>query len=179
MIYSARVPAASRVIESPVGPLLLVARDGGLSELWMTPFAVPDEGAGAAGPDVEVLDATERQLAGYFDGRLTEFDVPLVLEGTDFQRRVWDELVRIPFGQRISYGELARRVERPGSARAVGLANGRNPVSIIVPCHRVVGSDGRLTGYGGGLDRKAWLLDHEARQGPGQLALGLEVSAPG
>ncbi|HYW29832.1 MAG TPA: methylated-DNA--[protein]-cysteine S-methyltransferase [Gaiellales bacterium] len=172
------MPAASRVIDSPVGPLLLVARGGALAELLMTPFAVPEDDAAQAG-DAAVLDAAERQLGDYFDGRLTAFDVPLSLEGTDFQRLVWDELVKIPFGERISYGELARRVGRPGSARAVGLANGRNPVSIIVPCHRVVGSDGTLTGYGGGLDRKAWLLDHEARQGPGQLALGLEASVPG
>ena len=168
---------ASRVIESPVGPLLLVARDGAIAELLMTPFAVPD-GELAADADAAVLDAAERQLAGYFSGSLTAFELPLDLEGTAFQRLVWDELQRIPFGERISYGELARRVGRPGSARAVGLANGRNPVSIIVPCHRVVGSDGTLTGYGGGLDRKAWLLDHKAQQGPGQLALGLEASAP-
>jgi methylated-DNA-[protein]-cysteine S-methyltransferase len=174
-----RVSAASRVIESPVGPLLLVARDGALAQLWMTPFAMPKDDGPAQPADADVLDAAERQLGEYFDGRLTAFDLPLSLDGTDFQRSVWDELVRIPFGERISYGELARRVGRPGSARAVGLANGRNPVSIIVPCHRVVGSDGTLTGYGGGLDRKAWLLDHEARQGPGQLALGLEASVPG
>jgi methylated-DNA-[protein]-cysteine S-methyltransferase len=173
------VSAASRVIESPVGPLLLVARDGALAELWMTPFALPQDDEPAQPADADVLDAAERQLGEYFDGRLTAFDLPLSLDGTDFQRSVWGELVKIPFGERISYGELARRVGRPGSARAVGLANGRNPVSIIVPCHRVVGSDGTLTGYGGGLDRKAWLLDHEARQGPGQLALGLEASVPG
>jgi methylated-DNA-[protein]-cysteine S-methyltransferase len=174
-----RVSAASRVIESPVGPLLLVARDGGLGELCMTPFALPEDHELAQPADADVLDAAERQLGEYFEGRLTAFDIPLSLDGTDFQRSVWGELVKIPFGERISYGELARRVGRPGSARAVGLANGRNPVSIIVPCHRVVGSDGTLTGYGGGLDRKAWLLDHEARQGPGQLALGLEASLPG
>jgi methylated-DNA-[protein]-cysteine S-methyltransferase len=174
-----RVSAASRVIESPVGPLLLVARDGGLGELCMTPFALPEDDELAKPADADVLDAAERQLGEYFEGRLTAFDIPLSLDGTDFQRSVWGELVKIPFGERISYGELARRVGRPGSARAVGLANGRNPVSIIVPCHRVVGSDGTLTGYGGGLDRKAWLLDHEARQGPGQLALGLEASLPG
>lgn len=168
----------SRVIESPLGPLLLVARGGALAQLWMTPFAVPDDEAPSE-RDAALLDDAERQLAEYFAGRRTAFDLPLALEGTDFQRRVWDELVEIPFGERTSYGELARRVGRPGSARAVGLANGRNPVSIVVPCHRVVGSDGTLTGYGGGLDRKAWLLDHEARQGPGQLALGLEASAPG
>lgn len=159
-----------RVIESPVGPLLLVSRDGALAQLWMTPFPLP-EGARPADEDAAVLDAAERQLTEYFGGRRTAFDLPLALEGTAFQRLVWDELLAIPFGERISYGELARRVGRPGSARAVGLANGRNPVSIIVPCHRVVGSDGTLTGYGGGLDRKAWLLDHEARNGPGQLAL--------
>ena len=174
-----RVSAASRVIDSPVGPLLLVARDGALAQLWMTPFAVPGGDEPAQRADAAVLDDAEQQLGKYFDRRLRAFDVPLLLDGTDFQRCVWDELVKIPFGERISYGELARRVGRPGSARAVGLANGRNPVSIIVPCHRVVGSDGTLTGYGGGLDRKAWLLDHEARQGPGQLALGLEASLPG
>jgi methylated-DNA-[protein]-cysteine S-methyltransferase len=170
------VPVASRVIESPLGPLLLVGRDGVLTQLWMTPFPVPDD-APADARDAGVLDETARQLDAYFAGDLTAFDVPLELDGTTFQRRVWDELLRIPFGERISYGELARRVGRPGSARAVGLANGRNPVSIIVPCHRVVGSDGRLTGYGGGLDRKAWLLDHEGRQGRGQLALGIGASA--
>jgi methylated-DNA-[protein]-cysteine S-methyltransferase len=176
MIYSPVVPAASRVIDSPVGPLLLVARDGALAELLMTPFAVPDD-VPESEADAAVLDAAERQLDEYFDGRLTAFDLPLALDGTSFQQRVWEELCRIPFGERVSYGELARRLGRPGSARAVGLANGRNPVSIIVPCHRVVGSDGRLTGYGGGLDRKAWLLDHEARRGPGQLALGVEATA--
>jgi methylated-DNA-[protein]-cysteine S-methyltransferase len=93
------------------------------------------------------------------------------MAGTPFQQRVWQELCEIPYGETISYGELARRVGKPGSARAVGLANGRNPVAIIVPCHRVIGSNGKLTGYGGGLDRKAWLLDHEAGHGPGQLAL--------
>ncbi len=172
------VPAASRVIDSPVGPLQLIVRGGALAELLMTPFAVRDDQP-AAGADAAVLDDAERQLGAYFEGRGTAFDLPLALDGTPFQCRVWDELLRIPFGERISYGELARRVGRPGSARAVGLANGRNPVSIIVPCHRVVGRDGRLTGYGGGLDRKAWLLDHEARQGPGQLALGVEASAKG
>jgi methylated-DNA-[protein]-cysteine S-methyltransferase len=170
------VPAASRVIESPLGPLLIVARDGALTQLWMTPFPVREDGQ-ADGRDAAVLEEVTAQLDAYFASELTAFDVPLGLDGTAFQRRVWEELLRIPFGERISYGELARRVERPGSARAVGLANGRNPVSIIVPCHRVVGSDGRLTGYGGGLDRKAWLLDHEARQGPGQLALGIGASA--
>jgi methylated-DNA-[protein]-cysteine S-methyltransferase len=102
------------------------------------------------------------QLKDYFAGGLTRFDVPLELAGTDFQRRVWSELQRIPYGETISYGELARRLGQPAAVRAVGLANGRNPIAIVVPCHRVIGADGSLTGYGGGLERKAWLLDHEA-----------------
>ena len=102
------------------------------------------------------------QLDAYFAGRLTEFDIPVKLDGTEFQRRVWSQLQAIPYGETISYGELARRVGSPKASRAVGLANGRNPVTIIVPCHRVIGSNGKLTGYGGGLDRKTWLLDHEA-----------------
>ena len=101
------------------------------------------------------------QLEAYFAGSRQTFDVPLALAGTDFQRRVWEGLLEIPYGHTMSYGELARRVGRPGASRAVGLANGRNPVAIIVPCHRVIGANGTLTGYGGGLDRKVWLLDHE------------------
>src|SRR5262249_8276001 len=103
----------------------------------------------------------KEQLAAYFAGRLTEFDLPLAMEGTDFQRRVWQELREIPYGVTISYGELAKRVGNPNGSRAVGLANGHNPISIIVPCHRVIGSNGKLTGYGGGLPRKAALLDFE------------------
>jgi methylated-DNA-[protein]-cysteine S-methyltransferase len=103
------------------------------------------------------------QLAAYFAGELTEFDVPLHMVGTDFQRRVWQGLCQIPFGETWSYVELAGKVGNIKACRAVGLANGRNPISIIVPCHRVIGADGTLTGYGGGLDRKAWLLGHERR----------------
>jgi methylated-DNA-[protein]-cysteine S-methyltransferase len=102
------------------------------------------------------------QLEAYFAGELTTFDMPLKLSGTHFQLRVWSELQRIPYGETISYGELARRLGNPAAVRAVGLANGRNPITIVVPCHRVIGADGSLTGYGGGLERKAWLLDHEA-----------------
>jgi methylated-DNA-[protein]-cysteine S-methyltransferase len=102
------------------------------------------------------------QLTSYFDGGLATFDLALSLDGTPFQRRVWQELCAIPYGSAISYAELARRIGKPGASRAVGSANGRNPVSIIVPCHRVIGADGGLGGYGGGLDRKRWLLEHEA-----------------
>ncbi|HEV8071916.1 MAG TPA: methylated-DNA--[protein]-cysteine S-methyltransferase [Planctomycetaceae bacterium] len=105
--------------------------------------------------------AVREQLAEYFAGKRQEFDVPLKLAGTAFQQRVWQELVRIPFGTTISYGELAERVGTPNASRAVGQANGRNPVSIIVPCHRVIGANGKLTGYGGGVDKKQWLLAWE------------------
>jgi methylated-DNA-[protein]-cysteine S-methyltransferase len=101
------------------------------------------------------------QLAEYFAGTRQQFDLPLKLGGTPFQQQVWQELLRIPFGETISYAELAKRIGKPTGARAVGHANGRNPVSIIVPCHRVIGANGTLTGYGGGMDKKKWLLDWE------------------
>jgi methylated-DNA-[protein]-cysteine S-methyltransferase len=103
------------------------------------------------------------QLTEYFAGNLQEFDVRLAPAGTQFQKKVWHELCRIPFGGSISYGELARRIGKPAASRAVGRANGQNPISIIVPCHRVIGANGTLTGYGGGIERKKWLLEHEAR----------------
>lgn len=109
----------------------------------------------------EVFFEARRQLAEYFAGTRTEFDLPLELHGTEFQRRVWQQLQKIPSGQTISYAELARRIGNPAAVRAVGLANGRNPISIIVPCHRVIATNGQLTGYGGGLENKAWLLDWE------------------
>jgi len=161
-------------LDSPIGPLLATARSGALAGLWMAPLPEHDPTPAAESRDRELLERTAEQLDRYFAGTLTVFHLPLDLAGTPFQRRVWDELVRIPFGETISYGELARRVGRPGSARAVGAANGQNPVSIIVPCHRVVGSNGKLTGYGGGLPRKAWLLDHEAAGARGQLAFSPE-----
>jgi methylated-DNA-[protein]-cysteine S-methyltransferase len=102
-----------------------------------------------------------RQLGEYFTGQRRKFDLPLRLHGTEFQQRVWNVLREIPYGVTWSYGELARRIDNPNASRAVGLANGRNPISILVPCHRVIGADGSLTGYGGGLERKRWLLAHE------------------
>ena len=110
--------------------------------------------------DAALLECA-RQLCDYLDGRRRGFDLPLAPEGTPFQRRVWDELRRIPFGETISYSELARRLGDPKLVRAVGVANGRNPISIVIPCHRVIGADGSLVGYGGGLERKRWLLQHE------------------
>ncbi|MFF7362220.1 methylated-DNA--[protein]-cysteine S-methyltransferase [Streptomyces sp. NPDC008125] len=150
------------LLDSPYGPLTLVATDGVLSALYMTDHRhqPPRE---TFGEEVDAGSFAEavRQLGEYFDGTRTEFDLPLHLEGTPFQRTVWAELRRIPYGGTLSYGELAGRLGKPGASRAVGLANGRNPVSIIVPCHRVIGASGGLTGYGGGLDRKQRLLAFE------------------
>jgi methylated-DNA-[protein]-cysteine S-methyltransferase len=112
------------------------------------------------------------QLDAYFAGELVAFDVPLAVHGTEFQKRVWDQLVQIPYGETISYSELARRLGDLKLVRAVGLANGRNPISIIVPCHRVIGADGSLVGYGGGLERKQWLLEHEEVTSGRRLPVG-------
>jgi methylated-DNA-[protein]-cysteine S-methyltransferase len=116
--------------------------------------------------ETPVLKTAREQLRQYFAGELTEFTIPLNMQGTEFQKRVWTLLCEIPHGATWSYGEMAKRLGNPGASRAVGLANGQNPISIIVPCHRVIGSDGSLTGYGGGLPRKKWLLEHEkAKEG--------------
>jgi len=150
-------------VDSPVGPLTLVATDGVLSGLYMTDQrhrpAQESFGPADAGPFGEVVE----QLEEYFARRRTVFDLPLDLRGTPFQRAVWSALLTVPYGRTVSYGELAAALGRPAAARAVGAANGRNPVGIIVPCHRVVGSTGGLTGYGGGVDRKRQLLDFEAQ----------------
>jgi methylated-DNA-[protein]-cysteine S-methyltransferase len=149
------------VVDSPCGPLTLVATDSDLSGLYMADHRhqPPSETFGPRdhGPFAEAV----RQLDAYFAGELTEFDLPLRLAGTPFQQSVWAALLRIPFGRTLSYGELARAMGRPNASRAVGLANGRNPVSIIVPCHRVIGANGDLTGYGGGMLRKRQLLEFE------------------
>jgi methylated-DNA-[protein]-cysteine S-methyltransferase len=157
------------VTDSPVGPLTLVADDGLLCGLYMDrqrhrpapeTFGVPDPAA--FGPAIE-------QLTAYFAGELTDFRLQLAPEGTDFQRRVWSGLRDIPYGATFTYGQLAQHIGRPTASRAVGLANGKNPLGIIIPCHRVIGSDGSMTGYGGGLDRKRFLLSLEQTGGGGQL----------
>jgi methylated-DNA-[protein]-cysteine S-methyltransferase len=151
------------VIDSPLGRLTLVATDQGeLAGLYMEEHRhrPPIETFGVR--DDSVLPEVVQQLKEYFAGERTTFDVRLALTGTPFQQRVWTALQDIPYGETTTYGELAASLGLvPGASRAVGLANGKNPVSIIVPCHRVVGSTGSLTGYGGGLDRKQRLLDHE------------------
>lgn len=153
---------AHTVIESPIGDLTLVAVDGGLAGLYMEQHRHRPAEEKFGDRDAEPFGTVIAQLRAYFEGTLTTFDVPLAPRGTPFQRAVWDALREIPYGRTMSYGQLAERLGRPTAARAVGLANGRNPISIIVPCHRVVGSTGDLTGYGGGLDRKRHLLALEA-----------------
>jgi methylated-DNA-[protein]-cysteine S-methyltransferase len=155
---------AHTVIDSPLGPLTLVADDGILTGLYMNRqrHAPPSERFGEAADETDAPFAeTSRQLKEYFAGQRTEFDLPLAPDGTPFQRRGWAALREIPYGETMSYGQLADRIGRPTAARAVGLANGRNPVGIIVPCHRVIGADGKLTGYGGGVARKQHLLTFE------------------
>jgi methylated-DNA-[protein]-cysteine S-methyltransferase len=148
-------------IPSPIGPLQLIGNEHSLQGLYMHPCDPPDDWREASEPFAEAT----RQLEQYFAGERTEFDLKLDMRGTQFQKDVWNALLTIPYGETRSYGEIARQIGRPDRARAVGMANGSNPVSIIVPCHRVIGADGSLTGYGGGLDRKRFLLDHEAGVG--------------
>ncbi len=149
------------IIDSPYGPLTLVAEDGVLCGLYMTDqrHRPPEETFGT--PEDTPFAETREQLDAYFTGDLTDFTVPLRLDGTPFQRTVWSHLRAIPYGETRAYGQLATALGTPTASRAVGLANGRNPIGIIVPCHRVIGSTGSLTGYGGGLDRKQRLLDFE------------------
>jgi methylated-DNA-[protein]-cysteine S-methyltransferase len=147
-------------LETPVGSLTLVAGALGLRAV-LFPGEAPPEGAVAGAHPL--LASAERQLREYFAGERLTFEVPLDLVGTPFQRRCWLALSSIPYGTTVSYGEQARRLGHPRAARAVGAANARNPISIVLPCHRVVGADGALTGYGGGLDAKRMLLEHETR----------------
>jgi methylated-DNA-[protein]-cysteine S-methyltransferase len=142
---------------SPIGAILLTSDGGSLTGLYMEPHTLDERWK----RDDEWFAPVIRQLEAYFAGQLRDFDVPLAPKGTEFQQRVWSALREIPYGETWSYGELARRLGNPNASRAVGLANGRNPISVIVPCHRVIGSTGKLIGYGGGLDRKKILLDLE------------------
>lgn len=151
-------------LQSPLGPLLLEANDSGLCALTFAAGRRAVRLEPGATQDGAPFTETIRQLQAYFRGELEEFDLPLALIGTPFQLRVWERLQAIPYGQTISYGELAEQIGKPKAARAVGLANGSNPIPIIIPCHRVIGSDGRLTGYGGGLSIKEKLLSFESRQ---------------
>jgi len=142
------------VMESPVGRLMVEADEVGVTAVERTELPTSP-------PDSPLLTDAVRQLREYFDGSRREFDLPLHLDGTPFQLRCWQALTDIPYGETISYGEQARRIGQPKAARAVGGANHRNRICIIVPCHRVIGSSRKLIGYGGGIDMKEWLLDHE------------------
>ncbi len=154
-----------RTISSPIGELTVVERDGSLVGLYMTDHKPAPHLETFGERDDDTLPQLDAQLGEYFAGKRTDFDLPLAPTGTDFQRKVWAALRTIPYGETWSYGRLAEAVGQPGAARAVGLANGRNPISIVVPCHRVVGSSGKLTGYAGGVERKAFLLDLERGSG--------------
>ncbi|OCB15579.1 cysteine methyltransferase [Mycolicibacterium porcinum] len=149
-----------RTMDSPVGLLTLAGRDGRLMHLRMVDQTYEPSRDGWEPDDGAFADAVE-QLSAYFAGERTEFDLELDMVGTQFQRRVWDALRTIPYGETCTYGEIARQIGSPSASRAVGLANGHNPIGIIVPCHRVIGANGSLTGYGGGLDRKRALLELE------------------
>lgn len=148
------------VHETPVGPLTLVSDGAALTGVY---FAAQKHGSAPAATARAdgILDAARRQLDSYFAGRRTGFDLPLAPVGTPFQIRVWDALTRIPYGETKSYGAIAAAIGAPKAVRAVGAANGRNPLPVVIPCHRVIGADGSLTGFGGGMERKRMLLDLE------------------
>jgi methylated-DNA-[protein]-cysteine S-methyltransferase len=152
------------VVPSPIGPLTVVRdEDGALVRLAMSPPGALEAGALGKRGDAGFEDVA-RQLAEYFAGERTVFDLPLRPVGSRFEMAVWDQLTRIPYGETRSYGHVAQAVGEPGGAQAVGAANGRNPLAIVVPCHRVIGADGSLVGFGGGLPRKRFLLDLEQRE---------------
>ncbi|WP_116999198.1 methylated-DNA--[protein]-cysteine S-methyltransferase [Desertimonas flava] len=167
----AGAPRRHLVVDSPIGPLTLVAADGALVELRFanSPLA-PGEG-GAEDSGDPVLRQAADELDEYFAGERTDFGVPLAPRGTAFQLAAWKALREIPYGETVSYGDQARRLGDARKSRAVGAANGRNPIPIIVPCHRVIGANGSLTGFGGGIETKIWLLDHERGIRGGQATL--------
>ncbi|HEY3060703.1 MAG TPA: methylated-DNA--[protein]-cysteine S-methyltransferase [Chloroflexota bacterium] len=152
---------STKIVGTPIGEILLVGNGTAVTELllpdaWTCPTEQPDA----------VLEEAARQLAAYFARQREEFDLPLAPQGTTFQQQVWQALQHIPYGATTSYSALANTIGKPGAARAVGLANGSNPIAIIIPCHRVIGASGTLVGYGGGLPRKRWLLDLESGSVP-------------
>jgi methylated-DNA-[protein]-cysteine S-methyltransferase len=155
-------------MDSPIGTLTVVADGDAIVAIWFeaevadSPAAL-DRTVEAGAGEHAILDRAIEQLEEYFRGERTEFELPLAPQGTPFQQKAWLALREIPFGETITYGEQARRLGDPNKSRAVGAANGKNPIPIVVPCHRVVGANGHLTGYAGGLGTKAWLLDHEWR----------------
>ena len=172
-------PAFRTTIASPLGPLRLSATAAGLTGIWLPGERPPAPASPAWRDDPAPFAEVRRQLDAYFAGELREFDLVLAPRGTPFQEEVWRALVAIPFGATVAYAEVARRIGRPDAVRAVGAANGRNPIPIVIPCHRVIGSDGRLVGYGGGIGVKATLLDHERQVATGQASLFHALRHPG
>ncbi len=152
-------------VETPLGTVLLTGDGGGdgLTGVYFTGHRFSPRPSASWEQDDAGFVKVRSQLEEYFDGRRTQFDLTLALHGSEFERTVWAALCEVPYGETVSYGDIARRIGRPGAARAVGAANGRNPVCIVVPCHRVIGADGSLGGYGWGVERKSWLLDHEVQ----------------
>jgi len=146
---------------SPLGPVRITSNGSAITSVLF----IDDETEAAEAPSDPLVAECIRQLEAYFAGRLTQFDLPLSPQGTEFQQRVWRELQIVPFGRTATYSDLAHRLGDPNLTRAVGAANGSNPIAIILPCHRIIGTDGSLTGYAGGLWRKQWLLRHESGQG--------------
>ena len=151
-------------ISSPIDELLLVSNGDALTGLYMDTSNIDPNRRPDWRRNDKMFSDVKKQLRAYFAKELTEFDLPLQLEGTEFQRKAWQALLKIPYGKTVSYQDQANKINAPKAVRAIGLANGKNPIAIIVPCHRVIGSNGKLTGYGGGLPRKQWLLELEAAQ---------------
>lgn len=155
------------IMESPVGPLYLVASEKGLVGLWVRKASVKSSekvsSLKSSEPALQILARAEKQLHEYFKGERKTFDVPLDVTGTDFQKKVWNQLSKIPYGETVSYKDISKRLKNEKAHRAVGSANGKNPISIIVPCHRVIAADGGLGGYSGGLPMKETLLELEKR----------------
>ena len=162
-------------LDTPIGSLLCAGDGDALTGIFMEAHRHGPVRTPAWREDPRKFGAAFRQLGDYFEGKRHDFDLPLAAEGTPFQKRVWAALREIPFGETTSYGALARTLGVPAASRAVGAANGRNPLSIVVPCHRVIGAGGALTGYGGGLARKRWLLQHESA---GRQSIALSAAAP-
>jgi len=153
------------IAPSPLGEMTLQANDEGILGIWFTTQTTRPDDLGQENANHAVLSLALTQLDEYFTGKRTQFDLPIAAKGTAFQMQVWQALTTIPYGETWSYQELANAIGNPKAVRAVGLANGKNPVSIVVPCHRVIGKNGKLTGYAGGIERKRWLLERESNQG--------------
>ncbi len=165
-------------VSTPLGPVRIFADRDAICGVYLPEHKRAPSLVAESRPDAPLLHLAADQLLEYFDGRRRDFDLPVRLGGTVFQAAVWSQLQRIPFGETRTYGELAAALGRPKASRAVGAANGRNPVSIIVPCHRVIGADGRLSGYAGGQAAKAWLLAHEVTSRDTNVTVSPQPGAP-